>query len=308
MAYIYDIADTWAASGTVFTGIKLNVTDTASNAASLLLDLQVGGVSAFKVGKDASIKFGPSAGYAIIDGQSNSAGREIRIGSSVAAVILKDNFTAGANYAAITTSSFFSWSSDPRLSVGDLLLARDAANTLAQRNGVNAQAFNLYNTYTDASNYERGFMRWGSNALRIGAENLGTGTARGIEFYTNGVMRADIAADGSFSNRSGFFYNRGGSVTSVWALFGSSNYIGTETNHVFSLRTNNLNRIAMDTVGSVQIVTALTVATLPATPLVGMMARVTDATSPTVGSTVVGGGAANAMCWYNGANWTVIGV
>jgi hypothetical protein len=58
---------------------------------------------------------------------------------------------------------------------------------------------------------------------------------------------------------------------------------------------------------AVQTTTALTVATLPATPLAGMMARVTDATTPTVGSTVTGGGAAAALCWYNGTNWTVIG-
>lgn len=57
-----------------------------------------------------------------------------------------------------------------------------------------------------------------------------------------------------------------------------------------------------------QIATALTVATLPGTPVVGMMARVTDASAPAVGLTVTGGGAANALCWYNGTNWTVIGV
>jgi hypothetical protein len=50
-----------------------------------------------------------------------------------------------------------------------------------------------------------------------------------------------------------------------------------------------------------------TVATLP-TPTVGMIARVTDANSPSVGSTVSGSGAAAALVWYNGSNWTVIGV
>ncbi len=39
-----------------------------------------------------------------------------------------------------------------------------------------------------------------------------------------------------------------------------------------------------------------------------LIARVTNALSPTIGSTVAGGGAANALCWYNGTNWTVIGV
>jgi hypothetical protein len=61
---------------------------------------------------------------------------------------------------------------------------------------VNAQAFNLYNTYTDASNYERGFMRFVSNTLRIGTEKLGTGTARALEFQTDGTTRMTIAADG----------------------------------------------------------------------------------------------------------------
>ena len=46
-----DIRQTWNAGAVVFTAVKLNVTNTASAAASLLLDLQVGGVSQFKVNK-----------------------------------------------------------------------------------------------------------------------------------------------------------------------------------------------------------------------------------------------------------------
>lgn len=44
-------AQTWNAGGVTFTGWKLNVTSTASAAASLLLDLQVGGSSKFNVDK-----------------------------------------------------------------------------------------------------------------------------------------------------------------------------------------------------------------------------------------------------------------
>lgn len=62
----------------------------------------------------------------------------------------------------------------------DVKLVRDAANTLAQRNGTSPQAFRVYNTFTDASNYERGFFRWNTNTLEIGAEAAGTGTARNI--------------------------------------------------------------------------------------------------------------------------------
>src|SRR5437870_3620064 len=44
-----------------------------------------------------------------------------------------------------------SWSSGTANLAADLFLVRDAANTLAQRNGTAAQAFNLYNTFTDGS-------------------------------------------------------------------------------------------------------------------------------------------------------------
>jgi hypothetical protein len=46
---------------------------------------------------------------------------------------------------------------------------------------------------------------------------------------------------------------------------------------------------------------------LPSPAIVGQIARVTDANAPAIGSTVVGGGAISALCWYNGSNWTVIG-
>lgn len=66
MANIYDMADTWNAAGTTFAAIKMNVTDTASAAASLLLDLQVGGASKFSVRKDGLVtsSFGFLAGDA----------------------------------------------------------------------------------------------------------------------------------------------------------------------------------------------------------------------------------------------------
>jgi hypothetical protein len=57
-----------------------------------------------------------------------------------------------------------------------------------------------------------------------------------------------------------------------------------------------------------EVVVSSTVAGLPAAPVVGMLTRVTDATAPVVGMTVAGGGAAAALCWYNGANWSVVGV
>jgi hypothetical protein len=70
------------------------------------------------------------------------------------------------------------------------------ANTLEQRNGANPQAFNVYNTYTDASNYERGYFKWTSNFLNIGAEALGTGVARGIRVISGSYLQ--LVATGQF--------------------------------------------------------------------------------------------------------------
>jgi hypothetical protein len=68
----------------------------------------------------------------------------------------------------------------PVLNLGNGLayLQADAANAIAQRNGLNSQTFRVYNTYTDAANYERGFIGWSSNSLNIGTEAAGTGVNR----------------------------------------------------------------------------------------------------------------------------------
>lgn len=64
----------------------------------------------------------------------------------------------------------------------DVRLYRDAANIFAQRNGTSSQIFRVYNTYTDASNYERAFFRWNTNIFEIGTDAAGTGTQRQLSF------------------------------------------------------------------------------------------------------------------------------
>lgn len=58
----------------------------------------------------------------------------------------------------------------------DLLLYRDAAGTLAQRNGTSAQTFRVYRSYTDASNYSRWTVKWNTSTAILQAEGAGTGT------------------------------------------------------------------------------------------------------------------------------------
>lgn len=52
---VLSATQTWNASGVAFTGWKLNITSTASAAASLLADLQIGGVTQWNVGKAGAV-------------------------------------------------------------------------------------------------------------------------------------------------------------------------------------------------------------------------------------------------------------
>lgn len=68
-----------------------------------------------------------------------------------------------------------------------------AANILAQRNGTNPQAFLVYGTYTDASNYEVGSFDWTTtaSALTIATAAAGTGTARDLYLLPgSGIVRS----------------------------------------------------------------------------------------------------------------------
>jgi len=225
-APVADLTQTWNASGTTFTGFNLNVTDTASAAGSLLADFQVGGVSKFSVGKTGAITIANgsstpltltgetfalalsgSAGTPAFRSQAFSVGgganELIRIGSNAANV----NLTAAIVLTSTTPLAWVSSATNAYSSSPDITLFRDAANSLAQRNGVNAQTFRLYNTYTDASNYERGFMRWNSNVLEIGAEGAGTGASRSVRallsqatkwtFYVQSDRYMDIGFTGT---------------------------------------------------------------------------------------------------------------
>jgi hypothetical protein len=67
---VIDAAQTWNDGAVAFTGLKANVTDTASAAGSLLMDLQVGGSSVFRVRKDGKlgVEAAPSGSFSIKSG------------------------------------------------------------------------------------------------------------------------------------------------------------------------------------------------------------------------------------------------
>ena len=201
-----NITQTWNTTGTP-TALKLNVTDTASDAASNLLDLQVGGTSQFQVNKAGVVKLNNSGTITWTNANdllffSGSGYQRIRaysVWGSGYGSGLGDNGTPSPCAVHLASSFRLGWTSGALINLGtyDVFLQRDAAATLAQRDGTNAQTFRLYNTYTDASNYERGKFAWSSNVLQIGTEKAGTGTARALELQTDGTTRLTLDASGN---------------------------------------------------------------------------------------------------------------
>ena len=144
----------WSTSGT---GLGVNA---ASGFAGNLLDLQVNGTSRFSI-------LSGGTGFLSLRGSNQAGG--INCGSNNIFSFYGEDF--GAQPVQVNANG--------GLAIGaGTILIRDAGDTLAQRNGTNAQIFRLYNTFTDASNYERGFLRWSSNVFEVGPEAAGTGTAR----------------------------------------------------------------------------------------------------------------------------------
>jgi hypothetical protein len=225
----------WSTSGT---GLGVNA---ASGFAGRLLDLQVNGSSKFHVDDN-----GGNARAYLIGASTLSLNKDSSNG------VILGIYSGHGIFLGSTTQ--ISWNDGTPSSTRDLTLLRDAADTLAQRRGTNAQTSRVYGTYTDASNYVRAALSSTSTAVTLAAETAGTGAD-------------DIPLN----------------LTAA----------GTGTVKVNSVA---------------EVVVSSTVAGLPAAPVIGMLTRVTDATAPAVGSTVAGGGAAAALCWYNGANWSVIGV
>ena len=174
------IKQTWNNGGVHFDTILIDMTSTASGNSSNFLNCKVDGSTGFIVYTDGTIATQYGSG---VLGYDTFAG---------------DSFGVSEDGPKIIAPLALRWSSSSGLSgADDVLLYRDAAGVLAQRNGASAQALRVYNTYTDASNYERGGFDWAAtaNTLRIRSENAGTGTNRIIAIDGFAKAGAAVAAD-----------------------------------------------------------------------------------------------------------------
>ena len=200
---ISNMTTTWNNVSTTFTGIKINVTDTASAAASLLMDLQLGGSSRFNVKKDGVVAInGSGTGFLntffVTNVLNGSTTLTFTAGSNTTRFALGtttnhpltlftnngvDSLRVGTTGSVQlrSTASFGFSSTDDASGTADTLLARDAANALAQRNGVNSQTQRVYGTYTDGSNYRRLTKTMSTGGVaEIKPEGAGTGASGNV--------------------------------------------------------------------------------------------------------------------------------
>ncbi len=140
-------------------------------------------------------------------------------------------FVFTSNYAVMSSGVAFGWTPDSNLNTStfttpDTLLYRDgAANTLALRNSTSAQTFRIYNTYTDASNYERLEFVWSSNVCVLDVTKAGTGVQRGM------VIRGSNAGSYiGFQADNVYLQSRGG--TTYWNTSSSGHFLaGTDNTY-----------------------------------------------------------------------------
>ena len=308
-ASFMDLAGTWNTSGTP-TAIKLNITDTASNAASLLMDLQVGSASVFRVGKDgnAYVLGGGNKGFY---GYGVSTNGGYAINGSAVIVAENGRFTTNASIRFGSTTAQFQWNDDTfltRRGAANLRLgAADAAAPVAQTLSVQSVVAGTTNTagqnFTITGSQGTGSGAGGSLIFQVAPANGGGGATVQNPLATALTIASNGAA--TFS----------GSVTTSGVAIGANVSIPASGVVTWSGRCELLSpadkvvRIR-DNAGTGPAALQsgqFVVANLPAAATyTGSMAFVSDATATTARSTVAGGGANKVMVMSDGANWLIV--
>ena len=326
----------WNDALTEFTGLKFNVTNTASASNSKLLDLQVGGTSqvyAFDYGSQVGLVFDNDTSNGFVGVTVN----QFTFGSRESGL-----FSVGRRYSAddailkASAAGGFGWSyTTGSTNTADLKLLRDAAGTLAQRNGTNAQTYRLYNTYTDASDYERTSITRDSSGLVIDAQKDGTGVdpTNLLDLQLGGSSKAKI-------DKLGINYGVASAITTYiglgapygattnFKLYGDTATLRFASNHIVGWTADAGNAfsaldtgLVRDSAGVVAITDGSTgtgylrqvpiaVASLPtaAAGNAGTRIFVSDASvaaAGNFGSVVAGGGSNTVPVYSDGGAWRI---
>ena len=272
---VLNMSQTWNAGAVAFTGMKLNVTDTASAAASLLADLQVGGTSKFSVKKDGMVNAASSngvggyglAGELLLARLAGYTGLMAPNGGNGIVFNIFGATTGGSSWAFVNSTNFalgpnhkFGWSGSV-----------DAVGTQ-----------DLFLTRKGAANLQLG----SSDAAAPVAQTL---SVQSVVAGTTNTAGANWTLNGSRGTGTGV----GGDVIIQVAPAGTT---GTSQNALAEAIRAYSNQ-------TVKIGKAYTVSTLPTAGTQGRRAWVTDATAPTFLGTLTGGGSVVCPVFDNGTAW-----
>lgn len=105
---IRSITDTWTDGGTTYTGFKLNVTDSASDAASLLHDLQVASASKHKVAKNGATTITSAQASALAVGPNGATNPALKVDASASSAATGIAVTAAAAASGVGVAAISS--------------------------------------------------------------------------------------------------------------------------------------------------------------------------------------------------------
>jgi hypothetical protein len=177
------------------------------------------GTAASAVSAHAALQTGVH-GISIASGKTLSASNSLTLAGTDGATL---NIGAGGTLgsaAFVASAAFLPAGANGQLQYNNAgawapaNLWRESANRLALRNGANAQGIDIYNTYTDASNYENLFIGFTSNEALLQVEKAGTGLTRdfrlniaGLSCVWIGVSKGSIAfGDGALAAGGGQYH------------------------------------------------------------------------------------------------------
>ena len=264
---VINATQTWNSSTTPFTGLKLNVTDTASNASSLLLDLQVGGASKAYITK---------AGVLRLNFQGSSGNPCISFGNN-----LSNTGFYGVSGGIISVTGF----NGIYLSMGNGMGATIASNV----------SFAFTNTAADSNATTDTFItRKAAANLLFGTFDAAAPVAQTLSVQsvvagTSNTAGANFTITGSQGTGTGV----GGDI--IFQVAPASTTGSTQNALATAMRVYNNKTV---TIGA-----AFTVATLPTAGTQGRRTWVTDALAPTFLGTLTGGGAVVTPVFDNGSAW-----
>lgn len=176
---VLNLAQTWNNAAITFTGWKFNVTNTASNAASLLMDLQIGGTSRFVVDKVGRIRgdngatpqgylwFDPTQGFGPVIGN---------VGAGLATFAVPYGYT-GVQLRSTVPFGFVSTGNASSGTLDTILTRRGAANFRfgdADAAAPIAQTLSVQSVVAGTSNTA------GTNFTITGSQGTGTGVGGDI--------------------------------------------------------------------------------------------------------------------------------